>query len=161
MRKHFLAILLLSTLALPAFASGPTQQPAILQVQNNGTVVGTTANYFVLNLVSGCTATQSGNTFSLTCTGGGAITPTSITINDTASNLDLILDNTTAGTSSSQNGSPSIGFSANAYTGSASSSSSWVGYSLEGVAASGNGTTHLIFNRVPYSGSIGFPPRVA
>jgi hypothetical protein len=88
--------------------------------------------------------------------GAGAGVFSSITINDTASNADLSLVNTTAGSSSSTNASPTIGFFANAYTGSASSSSAWVGYSQEGVAASGNGTTHLIFNRVPYSGSTGF-----
>jgi hypothetical protein len=46
------------------------QAPFIFQVQNNGTTVGSQAGLGRINLISGCTANQSGGAFNLTCTGG-------------------------------------------------------------------------------------------
>jgi hypothetical protein len=72
MLKRLIALLFLCSIlaALPTFASDQPQQPAILQVQNNGTTVGTAANFFKIN-VTGCTASYATGTFTIACTGGG------------------------------------------------------------------------------------------
>jgi hypothetical protein len=53
--------------------AGQSNYPvSTITVQNNGTNVGAANGQVYLNLVSGCTATQSGNTFAITCTGSGS-----------------------------------------------------------------------------------------
>jgi hypothetical protein len=46
-------------------------------VQNNGTTVGSVYGNATLNLVSGCTATQSASTFAITCAGSGTVSANS------------------------------------------------------------------------------------
>ena len=69
-RKFVVSFLLLSILMLPRLAAAQANQPAILQVQNNGTTAGTAANFFKLNFTTGCTTTFSSGVFSIACTGG-------------------------------------------------------------------------------------------
>jgi hypothetical protein len=69
-RKFVVSFLLLSILMLPRLAAAQAKQPAILQIQNNGTTAGTAANFFKLNFTTGCSTTFSSGVFSIACTGG-------------------------------------------------------------------------------------------
>jgi hypothetical protein len=69
-RKFAFCFLLLSILMLPRFVAAQAKQPAILQVQNNGTTAGTAANFFRINFTTGCTTTFASGVFSVACTGG-------------------------------------------------------------------------------------------
>jgi hypothetical protein len=68
--RLLIAVFLLLTLA--AFSQSSNGSRGSITVQNNGSAVGTASGGVTLNLVSGCTATQSGSIFALTCTGAGS-----------------------------------------------------------------------------------------
>lgn len=66
---------LLATMCLITFAScyGSAQKTRVstLQVQNNGTTVGTMTGYVKMNFTAGCTPTYTSGAFQISCTGTG------------------------------------------------------------------------------------------